>query len=637
MKPGWMVAGLLLACALFASDAMAALRLPALFADGAVVQRERPIRVWGDASPGAAVDIEFDGAHARAIADDSGHWQADLPAHGAGGPYVLAIRSGDEQQRVEDILVGDVWLASGQSNMEWTVAQSLHAEAAMAGTSPSVRHFKVPHAWSAQAQRRLAGGAWVRASPATVGDFSAVAYHFARDIHARTGVPIGIIDSSWGGSRIEAWMDAHGNGLDAATTEAELLQWLQAQDAQAASTRARIATNWGTSPADDAAWSQPHFDDRLWDRIPAPGAWEEHGYPGMDGVAWYRKRFRVSGAQAAHGITLSLARIDDTDQTFVNGHVVGGVQGEWDTRRVYPVPASALRAGWNVVAVRVTDTGGGGGFHGDASEMYVDALGQRQDLAGSWRFRPAAARMDNGVAELAKLKPTMLYNGMIHPLQPYRLRGVLWYQGESNSGVADAWRYRRQFAAMLQGWRAQWGEANLPFLWVQLANFRGGRDEDWALLRESQSSALRLPATAQAVAIDIGDPDDIHPRDKREVARRLALAARKMVYGEQLVSSGPVFRSVRFEGGQARVEFDLQGSRLALRAGMTAIPGFEVAAADGVFHPATASIHGDQVWVGSDAVTMPVAVRYAWRNDPGPLALVNAEGLPAAPFRSASQ
>jgi sialate O-acetylesterase len=631
--------GVFLACMLAVVPvARAGLRLPALFADGAVLQRDRPIRIWGEADPGTAVQVEFDGMRALGRADGAGRWHVELPAHAAGGPYVLAIRNGGELRRLANVLVGDVWLASGQSNMEWTVAQSWNAGAEMASAAdPAVRHFKVPHAASAQALTRLGGGSWIAAAPETVGGFSAVAYFFAREIHARTGVPVGVIDSSWGGSRIEAWMDAGSNGLDAVHTEAQLKHWQQEQAVQAAATRKRIAA-WGPQPVDDAQWSRADFDDRDWEQVDVPGLWEDHGYAGMDGVAWYRKRFRLGAEQAARGVTLSLARIDDSDRTFVNGHAVGGVQGGWDVARRYVVPASALQPGWNVVAVRVTDTGGGGGFHGDAAQMHVDiGDGQRLQLAGAWRFRPAMADTRDGASELAKSKPTMLYNGMIHPLQPYGLRGVIWYQGESNAGNADAGRYRSQFAAMLQQWRRQWNAPGLPFLWVQLPNFRGDSTVDWALLRESQSKVLALPATAQVVAIDIGDPLDIHPGNKQEVARRLALAARSTAYGERLVSSGPVFRSATFEGGQARIAFDLQGSQLALRGIDSDIPGFEVAGDDGVFYPAQARLRGEQVVVGSDAVPQPKSVRYAWRNDPGTLTLVNAEGLPAAPFRSAGR
>ena len=366
----------------------------------------------------------------------------------------------------------------------------------------------------------------------------------------------------------------------------------------------------------------------------------------MDGVAWYRTTFALSAQEAAAGVTLGLGMIDDSDEAWVNGQRVGATVNRWNAPRRYPVAAQALRAGINHLAVRVTDSGGGGGIHvtdgdqdnhGDDDLLYVQPQGAvRRVLPDRWKFRPAAVTL--AMQDDKNQVDTLLFNQMIHPLQPYPLRGVIWYQGEANATIADAFAYRDRFAALIGQWRTQWQAPRLPFLWVQLANFRSGVDtaseSPWALLRESQSSTLALPATAQAVAIDIGEPEDLHPRNKQEVGRRLALAARHVAYGESLLFSGPVYRAAEFEGRSARIAFDTQGSALAARGGGQTVHGFELAGDDRRFHPARAEIAGDGVIVTSGAVAQPKAVRYAWRDNPADADLTNREGLPASPFRT---
>ncbi|MCI4566362.1 sialate O-acetylesterase [Lysobacter sp. CFH 32150] len=616
--------------------AQAKVTLPLMFSDGAVVQRDRPLPVWGWATPGAKIEVAFDGRSAKVTADRDGAWRVELPAHAAGGPFVLNVREGDgDTVAVRDVLVGDVWLASGQSNMEWPVEQAQDAEQEIARANDSrIRHFKVPRSWSSKPEARLTGGQWRAASPQTVGQFSAVAYYFARELRANSDVPIGIVDSTWGGSSIEAWMDASSQGVDAATTAAKLRDVRAADDRALASTRQRMA-RWPEG-ADDASWKDVDVDDRDWDAMPVPGLWETSGYTGMDGVAWYRTTFELSAEEAAAGVVLGLGMIDDSDEAWVNGQPVGGLKNRWNTPREYRIAPQALRKGINHLAVRVTDTGGGGGIHGDAGLVYVHPQGAaRRALPASWKFRPATVTvaMQDDKNQIA----TLLFNQMIHPLQPYPLRGVIWYQGEANASAELAYRYRDQFATMIRAWRNDWTQPELPFLWAQLANFRSGGDtathSPWAMLRESQSRALALPATAQVVTIDIGNPTDIHPLNKQEVGRRLALAARHVTYGESLVHSGPVYRTAKFGRGSVRIKFDMQGSALTTR-GNQAVQGFEVAGDDHHFHPAIAVIKGNRVVVSSDAVARPRAVRYAWSDNPEQANLANREGLPASPFRT---
>lgn len=626
-------------CLLFACGlAHASMELPLIFSDGMVLQRDRPIPVWGMADAGSRIRVEFDGKTVETRADASGRWTLTLPPHAAGGPYRMRVVDAGASRELRDILIGDVWLASGQSNMEWTLSRAANGAAEVARAhDPKIRHFKIPHAWSGQRQWQLEGGSWAASSPETAGEFSAVAHLFAREIRAAVGVPIGIIDSSWGGSRIEAWMDAQTLGIDPVQVARDAERILAEEGAALSETRRRLAF-WKTMPTSDAGWQAEHLDERDWVSIAVPMLWEQAGWTGLDGVAWYRTAFELSDEQAKRGIRLSLGRIDDSDDTWINGIAVGAMRNQWNTPRRYEVPARALHAGRNSLAVRVVDGGGGGGIHGPSEEVCLQSSEDRAcvPLPHEWRFRVADAVFST--VDGKQHKPTLLYNRMIAPLRDIPLRGVIWYQGESNADTPeDALRYRQQFVAMIRQWRSQWKSPELPFLWVQLSNFNSGRDTQahspWALLRESQSAALALPFTAQAVTIDIGTPRDIHPTNKQDVAHRLALAARHLVYGEALVHSSPVFERVEYVAGKAHVRFD-RGAALTVRGGGDRVGGFALAGADRVFHPAQARIVGDVVVVDSVQVLEPRAVRYGWRDNPEDADLIGPERLPVSPFRS---
>ena len=622
---------------LLAIPAAQAVELPRIFADGMVVQRDQPVRVWGEAAPGARVQVSFAGRDATAHTGADGRWSLALPAQTAGGPHVMRIDDGKQPRVLRDVLVGDVWLASGQSNMEWPIAQSANPEAEAArATDPQIRHFKIPKSWSGEPQAQLEGGEWVASSPQAAPKFSAVAHFFARELRKVTGVPIGIIDSTWGGSRIEAWMDAPSQGVDASALRAQAERLRDADTRALQQTHAHLA-RWTSWPADDTAWEKRDLDTRDWVPITVPSLWEKTGWNGLDGVAWYRATFTLTAEEAAAGATLGVGRIDDSDITWVNGVQVGETRMQYNQPRRYRVPASALRAGVNQVAVRVSDFGGGGGIHGEPAEVFVQPAGGNARPLADWSFRPS--RVTVALVDDKNQHPTLLYNRMIHPLQPYAIRGVIWYQGESNANtVAEALKYRTQFPALIQQWRRQWQAPDLPFLWVQLANFSSGVDQGdtspWAVLRESQSATLSLPATAQVVTIDIGNPTDIHPLNKQDVGKRLALAARHVAYGESLVYHGPVHTQAQFSDGVATLAFDDGGSALAVRGGGTRVHGFALAGADRVFHPAEATLVDGRVVVRSDAVKSPVALRYGWSDNPADADLINAAGLPASPFRT---
>ncbi len=637
------VAWLAVAATAAAAPPPAALELPLVFADGMVLQRDRPLPVWGQARPGCEVRVEIAGADEVATAAGDGRWSVTLPAQAAGGPHVLAIDACGQRREIGDVLVGEVWLASGQSNMEWPVAQTLHAQEDIASAGdPQLRHFKVPRSWADAPRAQLEGGQWLAASSDTVGEFSAAGYAFARELRRALQVPVGIIDSTWGGSSIEAWMDAGMLGLDAAALEEKMRELRAAEAGVEAQVRQRVAAWTAVDPASDA-FAGVEVDTTGWAPIEVPAPWEAQGYAGMDGVAWYRTSFELDAAEAAAGITLGLGQIDDTDTTWVNGVRVGATVNAYSKPRVYAVPAEVLREGTNTLAVRVQDDGGGGGIMGAPAELFVQpGDGKPRALQGPWRFRTAQVRVS--MQDGKNQADTLLYNAMLHPLQPYALGGVIWYQGESNASTHGAYRYRDQFRALIEGWREGFATPRLPFLWVQLAPFHSGDDRldargrvldsPWATLRESQSATLSLPATGQAVITDVGDRDDIHPRDKRTVGQRLARVALHHVYGQQgLAWTGPVYRSAEARGRELVLHFDHADGALAARGGVLA--GFELAAADGRFHPAQARIEGDTVVLQATGVERPAMARYGWSDNPAEANLVGRDGLPASPFRTA--
>jgi sialate O-acetylesterase len=563
-----------------------------------------------------------------------------LPARPAGGPFELTVAAGGERLHVADVLVGDVWLCSGQSNMEWAVADAADAAAEIAAANdPRIRHLKIPRAWAPRPLAAQPGLAWRPALPEHVGAFTAVGYYFARSLRSHVDVPIGLLDATWGGSRIEPWMSAQALALDAAAMQ----RILAGEEAWGHETRERLRARVGALPERDGGlvdgkplWADPGLDDTSWERIEVPARWEEVGFEGMDGVAWYRTTFELTADEARSGVRIGLGTIDDSDVAWVNGHEVGRTTLAWNRPRVYAVPPADLREGRNVLAVRVEDTGGGGGIWGKQEQLFVEGA-HRRPLAGAWRFRlgVVTVNLDYHKTEV----PTVIFNAMIHPLQSYPVAGVLWYQGESNAGGADAFAYRRLFPAMIADWRAGWGRRDLPFLWVQLASFMPVASEptesSWAVLRESQAAALALPRTAQAVAIDIGDAEDIHPANKQEVGRRLALAARKVAYGEDVVHSGPSYRRHEVRRGRVVIAFDHVGGGLVARGDDSGrVTGFAVAGADRRFVWAEAVVVAESVEVWSDRVPDPVAVRYGWADNPAGANLFNRDGLPAGPFRT---
>ncbi|MBB5875613.1 sialate O-acetylesterase [Xanthomonas sp. 3498] len=653
MKPttwtGWLLAMVSGACAMpcMAQQATPPLLHP-LFHDHAVLQRDRAIPVWGHAAPGATVSVTFARQSVSARADAGGRWHATLQPTAAGGPYDMTVRAGQDRQVVRDVLMGDVWLCSGQSNMELPVWRALDASSELAAAvQPSIRLFAVPKAAAVTPQDMFPTDvAWRPASPETVRNFSAACFYFARELQKTVKVPMGLIQAAWGGARIEAWTSADALRAQGGMDDALDVLALYATDPVAASARwGRHWQQWwttraGTKPG-DTPW-QPGADRTRWQDAPATlGAWERWGVPALaayNGMVWYRTQVTLTAAQAAQGARLVLGPVDETDMTWVNGVAVGSQNAPSDPRR-YALPPGLLKAGVNTVVVNVLDTYGEGGLAGPASAHAVQLDdGTRIVLDGHWQYRVAPDPQSPPLAPWhAASGMSTLYNGMIAPLGNDGLRGIVWYQGESNAGEGAV--YATRLRHLRDDWRRQFGAA-LPLLVVQLAGY--GRppqtptESGWAQLREAQRRVVAEdPHSGLAVAIDIGDAYDIHPPNKQELGRRLARVARHVVYGERaLAPSGPTPRTAARTQGAVRIVFDdVDGSLVTT--GANGPIGFELCDAQAQHcRYADATLDGRDVVLHSPQAASATRVRYCWAD--GPICtLRDRSGAPAGPFELA--
>jgi sialate O-acetylesterase len=617
--------------------------LPRIFSSHMVLQRNKPIAVWGWATPNEKVSVSLATSTLSTKADKAGLWSVSLPALPAGGPYNLKV-AGKNTVDITDVMVGEVWVCSGQSNMEWVVKNVKDAEKEMASaTNPMIRQLKVPLKTSLDPKEDIDGGQWQVSSPATVGEFTAVGYFFARELYEKLKVPIGLINSSWGGTMVETWISGptfFGDPLFADQRSRMPASFDAIVRTQQDKLDQLLKNTQGSLPpaSEVAGFKTVQWNDAAWKTMSLPSVWENAGLPDVDGVVWFRREFQLPADLNLGNARIQLGTIDDIDSTWVNGVLVG-TETTWNKERNYAIPPSLLHAGRNTIAVKVIDNGGGGGIYGDKGGMKVSIGSFSTPLDGPWKYR--IAEIYNAASGVSPNSyPTLLYNAMIHPLIRYRVAGAIWYQGESNAGRAV--EYGHSFPLMINDWRKAWKDS-LPFFFVQLAAWEasGGTSQnggsEWAELREAQTQTLQLPATGMAVTVDIGESKDIHPRNKQDVGKRLAAQALDKVYHQPGVSGGPLFGTLEIRGSQAILHFSQAGSGLTTRNRYGYLNAFEVAGADRQFHYARARIEGkDEVVVECDAVTGPVAVRYAWADDPADVNLYNLEGFPAQPFRTDS-
>lgn len=630
---------LIIALVLVSVQAYSQVSLMAVFSDNMVLQQKTDAPIWGKAKPNSNVKVvtSWDKKTYTAKSDANGRWKTVVKTPMAGGPYEVTV-SERNTIRLKNVLIGEVWICSGQSNMEmplagWGKITNYENEIENANY-PNIRLLQIKRNTATFPLEDIAldSDGWQPCSPATIENFSATVYFFGRNLYENLNVSIGLIHTSWGGTLAEAWTSAESLNL--------MPEFREPVEEFRKLTIDKDQKDWATlvKEADFgiinnvAVGAQKNFDDSDWKTAIVPGAWEDSYLPDTDGLVWFRKTIEIPDNWVGNNLRLSLGAIDDNDITYFNGEQIGATNS-YTSERKYIIPARLVKKGTAVIAVRVVDTGGGGGFHGNPSEMYIAPENKetlRENLDGEWKYKLAINLKNKNVN--IQNERTSLYNAMIAPLVPYAIKGAIWYQGESNSG--RAYQYRTLFPLMITDWRNKWGY-DFPFYFVQLANFMQIKDQPsesgWAELREAQLQTLRLKNTGMATIIDIGDADDIHPKNKQDVGKRLALQAREKTYGQNIVGSGPIYQSYQIENGKIRIYFHPNKSKLVAKD--SKLTGFSIAGPDKQFYWADAQIDGDEVVVSSPDVKFPIAVRYAWADNPI-CNLFNEVGLPASPFRT---
>ena len=629
----------------------AAIVLPACFSDNMVLQQQTKVNLWGRETPGKnfTVTTSWNKKNYQAKADAQGNWKIKISTPVYGGPFTISFDDG-QITTLKNILIGEVWICSGQSNMEMPLTGgygdvlNVQEELTNAVNYPEIRMLKIDNKTSFTPLSNVqTKGSWAVCGPQTVRDFSAVAYFFAKNLFAGKHIPIGIINSTWGGTVAEAWTS--GNSLKRMPAFAPFVLAIEGgltQEKLDAKYQTEVRAWIDSSNVKDPGfqegklvWGKQNFDDAAWQKMSLPNYWQRAGIPDYNGTMWFRKKIIIPENWAGRDLKLNIGGIDDYDVTYFNGVEIGHTESFF-YKRSYTIPASLVKADDNTIAVRVFDNGGLGGINNGPLLLSLanDTTGQI-DLAGEWNYQkgvllkllpqpPSQSNSPN--------RPTLIYNAMINPIILYTIKGVIWYQGESNADRPQ--QYRQLFPLLINDWRQKFGEGNFPFYFVQLANYSAndqGPNANWPALREAQSNTLTVTNTGMAVSIDVGDANRIHPQNKQEVGRRLALIARAKTYGEHITYSGPMYKSQSIQNNKIEIEFTHTDK--GLRAKGDALKGFTIAGADKKFVPAKAVIVGNKIIVSSADVIHPVAVRYAWANNPL-CNLYNGADLPASPFRT---
>lgn len=611
----------------------AKIKLPALVSDGMVLQRNQKLNIWGKADAGEKVEVKFLNKNYKTTADPTGNWKITFPEQKAGGPYTMTIN----EITLKDILIGDVWLASGQSNMELPMRRltPLYADEIKNANNQNIRFFTVPQKYNFKSpQSELDGGKWEATNPQTILNFSGVAYFFAKELSQKNKVAVGIIHASLGGSPIQAWMDENSlkkypEYLDEAKKwqNDDLIK--STESGEQALSKAWYAELDQSDIGLNQHWENFDINDSDWKTMNIPGSWEDKEGSFEDSV-WFRKEINLTKNQAGKAAFLNLGRIKDADVTYINGTKVGNVTYEYPPRW-YDIPAGVLKEGKNVIAVRITNGSGKGQFIAD-KPYYLEIDGNKIDLKTEWKYKIGAKmeKMAPGTTFI-RWKPTGLYNAMINPLINYSIKGAIWYQGESNTGKPK--EYGDLLTTMILDWRNKWNQKEMPFFTVQLANFMEPKtqpvESNWAELRDQQRQvSLKVPNTGLAVIIDIGEWNDIHPLNKKTVGDRLALQALKIAYKKNIIADGPVYQSMKVEGNKIILSFKNGTDDFAP---VSELKGFAIKGKDGKYEWAKAKIEGNKIIVWNDTVSNPISVRYDWADNPDGN-LKNKTGLPASPF-----
>jgi sialate O-acetylesterase len=643
--------------------------LAPLFANNMVVERESSVPVWGHGIPGSEVQVRASwGDSTEAITQPDSSWMLKLRTPRAGGPYTLTVTHDDTSMTISNVLVGEVWLCSGQSNMEmpltgWPPADTVlsSADEITHATYPQLRLCTIRRAFSAVPEATC-NASWVECSPASVPGFSATAFFFGKRLHEVLGVPVGVIQAAWGGTAVESWISARclsrlpefsatlQSLKECANGRRQIMEWLgkfRTIDMQGRSGENR----WREFSCGDSDCAVRSYDDSSWRVMRLPTVWERTEVGNLDGIVWFRKSVVIPAPWVGKNLALELGPVDDIDVTYVNGVKVGSheAEGQWNVKRIYQVPGSVIDSTILQISVRVIDYQGGGGIYGDSTFMMLhpEQSGDTISIAGDWKYLPIAQLMENVVyvfgsrgnqyeqrprfpLDLSANTPTTLYNGMIAPLVPFSIRGAIWYQGESNTERPQ--QYHLLFPLLIENWRSDFGAEELPFYFVQIAPFDYGTVTQSQYLREAQGAALSTENTGMVVTLDIGNPGNIHPANKKEVGQRLALWALAKTYGLSVVYSGPIYKSNKKRKAKIELTFDHAEKGLVVKKGATG-NSFQIAGPDRVFKSAVVTVRGKTLLVSSPEIPHPVAVRYAFSNTPE-ATLFNSAGLPAASFRT---
>lgn len=630
---------LLLLSTVFCFTASAQIKLPRLISNGMILQRDAPLKIWGWAGANENISVSFLNKEYKTTAGANGNWMVTLPKQKAGGPFTMQLKASNEIT-LTDILIGDVWLCGGQSNMELWMGRLKYkyADEVASANNPNIRQFLVPDKYNfQQSQQDVEAGNWIAVTPKTIADFSGVAYFFAKEIYAKYKVPIGLINAALGGSPAEAWISEEGlKKFPGYYNEAQkfkddnLIKQIENRDRQIISTWYNYIDEFDEGHKKN--WHSPATDISGWGQMNIPGYWADAGAGNYNGVVWFAKEITVPASMVNAKAKLELGRIVDADSVFINGKFVGFTSYQYPPRR-YELPAGILQGGKNIITIRVVNSSGKGGFVLDKRYELTTAT-DTISLIGAWKYKTGITATALPGETFIRWKPVGLYNSMIAPLINYGIKGAIWYQGEANT--KNPAEYKDLMQTLIEDWRSKWNIGSFPFYYVQLANFMEVKlipqESNWAALRQQQLNTLTVPNTGMAVAIDLGDWNDIHPEDKETVGKRLALLAQKNTYEEKkLVASGPLYQTMKVEGNKIIISFTNTGSSLIAK-GNGELKQFAIAGADKKFVWANAIIKGNTVIVWNDTIAKPVAVRYAWADNPEGCTLYNKEMLPASPF-----
>ncbi len=624
--------------------------LSPLFGDDMVLQRNVPAKIWGKSAPNEVISIIFKSKKYSFTTSMDSTWKIDIGTHEAGGPYDMLIQSSDNSQvYFENIKFGDVWLCGGQSNMEFTLdALSTPISVIKQIKNDIVSMLTLDKISSSKPQKDiLSKEGWLETNPKNVGRFSATAFYFADTLSKTLKIPVGLISNNWGGSPVEVWMS--NKSLEAFPQISEAYSQKNFQDSiiiKGIKTRKLMLSSWVEQSISKDSISMLYKDKieqieyKNWTKTTLPLNFDNIKLNDYNGILWAISEFELTENMKNKPLNLSLGLIDDADHTFINGQKVGG-KFLYNEPRNYKIAPSVFKVGKNILAIRVVNYGGNGNITPQGKSFFMtNETGDSLNLSNTlyvckgydltkipeyvkpnWRYE-------------AGWQPSTLYNGMIAPMLDLPIKGVIWYQGESNTD--RAYQYRALFSGLINDWRKSFKQPNLPFLFVQLANFQKPdsvpSNSTWAELREAQSYALKLPFTAMSTAIDIGDEVDIHPKDKKTVGNRLAAQAQRLVYGKKIISDGPTYQSMKILGNKIVLSFTNTGSGMMTKNGLP--QEFAIAGANKKFYRADAKIVNNTIVVSCNKVSKPVAVRYAWANNPAKINTYNKEGFPMNPFRT---